>query len=200
MVFKFVILLSLSYNKNGGQYFTRNDYGVRDGKRIICKEKLRHLSAEYTQEDLLMCNDSIINIKYDEEYKVWNNFSIFYKNKVYDYSEYRVVDGSVKICNSTDYGVKNVWKLRNALLKDRMHFKSCNEPNNVFWMYRKYYAVHEYKQFTVYFVSTSQYFTRNDYGVRDGKPIICKEKLRPLSAEYTQEDLLMCNDSIINIK
>jgi hypothetical protein len=43
---------------------------VIDGTPNICKEKLRPTSSEYTQEDLLMCNDSIINIKYDDEYKV----------------------------------------------------------------------------------------------------------------------------------
>ena len=32
-----------------------------------------------------MCNDSIINIKNDDEYKVRTDFSILYKNKVYDY-------------------------------------------------------------------------------------------------------------------
>ncbi|CAB3996766.1 Hypothetical predicted protein [Paramuricea clavata] len=31
--------------------------------------------SEYTQEDLLLCNNSIINIKYDDEYKVQTDFS-----------------------------------------------------------------------------------------------------------------------------
>ena len=186
------------YYAETSQYFTRHDYGVTDGKLIICQEKLGPLSAEYTEDDLLTCNDSIINIKYDDEYEVWTNFSILYKNKVYDYTEYRVLNDGIKICNSTDNYVRNIWKLRNDWVKDRMHYNTCNEPNNVFWMYRKYYAVN--KQFTVYFVSTSQYFARNDYGVIDGEPYICEEKLRPTSTEYTKEDLLMCNDSTINIK
>ena len=73
-----------------------------DGTPNICKEKLRPTSSEYTQEDLLMCNDSIINIKYDDEYKVRTDFSILYKNMVYDYTEYRVLNDGIKICNSTD--------------------------------------------------------------------------------------------------
>ena len=181
------------------QYFTRNDYGVTDGKPHTCQEKFRPKSSEYTQEDLLMCNDSIINIKYDDEYKVWTDFSILYKNKVYDYTEYRVLNDSIKICNSTDNYGRNIWKVRNKWVKKQMHKKSCNKPiRQRSWLNRKYYTVN--KQFTVYFVATSQYFTRNDYGLRDGKPHICQEKLRPTSTEYTQEDLLMCNDSIINIK
>ena len=180
------------------QYFTRNDYGVEDGKLIICEENFRPESSEYTQEDLLMCNDSIINIKYDDEYQVRTDFLILYKNKVYDYTEYRVLNDGIKICNSTDNYVRNVWKVRNKWIKARMHEKSCNKPIRFAWFYRKYYTVS--KQFTVYFAAGSQYFTRNDYGVEDGKPYICEEQLRPTSTEYTEEDVLMCNDSIINIK
>ncbi|CAB3993513.1 Hypothetical predicted protein [Paramuricea clavata] len=180
------------------QYFTRNGYGVKDGKLHICQEKFKPVSTEYTQEDLLMCNDSIINIKYDDEYKVRNDFSILYKNKVHDYTEYRVLNDAIKICNSTDKYVQNIWELRNDWVKATMHLKSCNKTNRSFSLPRQYYTVN--KQFTLYFVATSQYFTRNGYGVEDGKPYICQEKLRPASTEYTQEDLLMCNDSIINIK
>jgi hypothetical protein len=84
------------------QYFTRNDYGVKDGSPYTCEEKFKPSSTEYTQEDLLMCNDSIINIKYDDEYKVRTDFSILYKNKVYNYTEYRVLNDGIKICDSTD--------------------------------------------------------------------------------------------------
>ena len=180
------------------QYFTRNDYGVNDGKLIICREKFKPESTEYTQEDLLMCNDSIINIKYDDEYKVRTDFSILYKNKVYDYTEYRVLNDSIKICNSTSDYVRNIWKVRNKWVKAKMHEKGCNKPIRTFWIDQKYYTVN--KQFTAYHAATSQYFTRNDYGVKDGKLYICQEKLRPTSTKYTQENLLMCNDSIINIK
>ncbi|CAB3993058.1 Hypothetical predicted protein [Paramuricea clavata] len=186
------------YDARKSQYFTKNDYGVHDGRPYICKEKLRPTSTEYTQEDLLMCNDSIINIKYDDEYKVRTDFSIFYKNKVYDYTEYRVLNDIIKICKSTDTYVKNIWKARNKWVEARMHQKSCNKPIRESWLYRKYYTVN--KEFAVYDARKSQYFTKNDYGVHDGRPYICKEKLRPTSTEYTQEDLLMCNDSIINIK
>ncbi|CAB4023182.1 Hypothetical predicted protein, partial [Paramuricea clavata] len=180
------------------QYFTRNGYGVKYAQHYVCDEKLRTTSSEYTQEDLLMCNDSIINIKYDDEYKVGTYFSILYKNKVYDYTEYRVLNESIKICNSTDNYVRNIWKLRNKWVKARMHYKSCNKPIRTYSFSRKYYTVN--KQFTVYLAATSQYFTRNDYGVKYAQHYVCDEKLRTTSTEYTKEDLLMCNNSIINIK
>ena len=186
------------YLATSSQYFTRNDYGVQDGKLYICKEKFRPISTEYTQEDLLMCNDTIINIEYDDEYKVRTDFSILYKNKVYDYTEYRVLNGGMKICNSTNNYVGNIWKVRNKWVKATMHGKSCNKPIRRSWFSRKYYTVN--KQFTLYLAPMSQYFTRHDYGVKYSKPYVCKGKLKPTSTEYTQEDLLMCNDSIINIK
>ena len=182
------------------QYFTRNDYGVTSTNStfVVCTEKLRPRATEYTQEDLLMCSDSIINIKYNDEYKVWNNFSIFYKNKMYDYTEYRVLNDGIKICNSTQAYIRNIWKVRNWWVKATMHLNSCNDPNNRFSFYKKYYAVD--KHFTVYLSTRSQYFTRNDYGVNDGEIEVCDEMLRPTTAQYTQIDLSMCNDSIINIK
>ena len=180
------------------QYFTRNDYGVQYGKPVICKETFKPKSTEYTQEDLLMCNDSIINIKYDDEYKVRTDFSILYKNKMHNYTEYRVLNDSINICNSTDNNARNIWKLRNKWVKAKIHKKSCNKPIRQSWLYQKYYTLN--KQFTVYSAAGSQYFPRNNYGVEDGKPNTCKEKFRPESSKYTQEDILMCNDSIINIK
>ena len=186
------------YLADNGQYLTRSHYAVEDGEPHLCAENLRHQSTQYTQEDLSMCNDSTINIKYDDEYKVWKNFSIFYKNKVHDYTEYRVLNDGIRICNSTDDHERKIWKLRNWWVKEEMHFESCNELNNSVVLYRKYYTLN--KQFTVYSGANSQYFTRNDYALQEGNLIICKEKLGPTSTEYTQEDLLMCNDSIITIK
>ncbi|CAB4016435.1 Hypothetical predicted protein [Paramuricea clavata] len=186
------------YSGGDGHYFTRNDYWLDDGKLTICEENNRPDSTEYTQEDLLMCNDSIIDIKYDDEYKVRTDFSILYKNKMYDYTEYRVLNDSIKICNSTNIYVRNMWKVRNKWVKAGTHQKSCNKPIREYWLYREYYIVN--KHFTVYSAGESQYFTRNEYGLEDGKPYICDEKFRPESTEYTQEDLLMCKDSIINIK
>ena len=183
------------YESGTSQYFTRHDYDVTDGKLTVCNETKRPNSFHYTNEDLLMCNDSIINIKYDDEYKVWNNFSILYKNKMYSYTEYRALNDSIMICNSTDNFVKNTWKLRNRWVMGVKQSHNCKK----IWIFNKpYYTIN--KDFTVYESGTSQYFTRRDYDVTDGKLTVCNETKRPNSFHYTNEDLLMCNDSIINIK
>ena len=101
------------YISDRSQYFTSHDYSVIDVKLYICKVKFRQRSSEYTKEDLLMCNDSIISTKYDDEHQVSNIFSLHYKKKIYSYTEYRALNDSIKICNSTDNFVKNTWKLRN---------------------------------------------------------------------------------------
>ncbi|CAB4023183.1 Hypothetical predicted protein [Paramuricea clavata] len=188
------------------QFFHQNDSSETAQRETFASLTTQHLrnrreidtKSEYTQEDLLMCKDSIINIKYDDEYKVRTDFSILYKNKVYDYTEYRVLNETTKICNSTDNYVRNIWKVRNKWVKAKMHEKSCNKPISTVRLPRKYYTVN--KQFTIYYAARSQYFTRDDYGMKDGQLSICEEKLRPTSTEYNEEDLLLCNDSIINIK
>ena len=144
------------------QYFTRHEYDVIDDLPVVCKESLKPSSYQYTKEDLLMCNDSIINIKYDDEYKVWNNLSILYKNKMYSYSEYRALNDSIKICNSTNNFVKNIWKLRNYWLMGFGQLKSCNYD----YLILSKHAFIVDKQFTVYHRRGSQYLTRHDYGVR----------------------------------
>jgi hypothetical protein len=121
-----------------------------------------------------MCNDSIINIKYDDEYKVETDFSILYKNKVYDYTEYRVLNDGIKICNSTENYVTNIWKARNKWVKRRMHLKSCNLPIDV-GIPQELYTVR--KDFSVLILRIDQVIAKYDYGVVAGKLEICKEKI-----------------------
>ena len=158
------------------QYFTRNNYGVTDGKPYIREEKFKPMamSRKNTQEDLSMCNDSIINIKYDDEYKVGTDFSILYKNKVYDYTEYRVLNDGIKICNSTDNFIRNIWKEHNQYVKAWTHFKCCNLPIEVVVIRREVYTVR--KDFSVLILPTDQVIAKYDYGVFKGYLIMCKEK------------------------
>ena len=129
------------YSASDGHYLRRNEYWVTDAKLTICKEKLRPTSSQYTQKDLLMCNNSMINIKHDDEFKVLTDLSILFKSTVYDYTEYRVLNDGIKICNSTNNYVRNIWKLRNKWVKAGMHKKSCNKPIRTSWVYRKNYTV-----------------------------------------------------------
>jgi hypothetical protein len=174
------------YWPNNGQYFKRNDYAVIDGKPFICGKKFRQISNTQPmkrrkisntkpQEDLSHCKDSIINITYDDEYKVRTNFSILYKNKVYDYTEYRVLNDGIKICNSTDNYVRNTWKERNFWVKATVHYRNCNQPIYVYRIRREFYTVR--KDFSVLILPTDQVIAKDDYGVHEGYLIICKEKL-----------------------
>jgi hypothetical protein len=163
------------YLATTGHHFTRNKYALVDGKPIMCKENLEPATTEYTQEDLQMCNDSIIHIKYDDEYKVWNDFSILYMNKVNDYTEYRVLNDGIKICNSTDDYVRSSWKLRTAWVKEQKHFKSCTYPAKNVFINKGFYTVR--KDFNVVLFPSLQVIPRNHYGVSQGKPVICLEKL-----------------------
>ena len=171
------------YPAHNSQHIIRHDYAVIDGKPNICEEQLSPESTDYTQEDLLMCNDSILNIKYDDKYKIWNNFSILYKNKMYDYTEYRVLNDGIKICNSTDNDVRNFWKLRTAWVKETRHYKSCRKPVLPYQVY--HYAV--LKDFRIHIFKPKQIISKYDYGVFEGRFVICLEKL---SIYLTKEMLI----------
>ena len=179
------------YLADNSQYLTRSHYAVINGKPHFCAENLTHQSTDYTQEDLLMCNDSIINIKYDEEYKVWNNFSIFYKNVFYDYTEYRVLNDGIKICNSTNTSIRNFWKLRNKWVKEKMHLNSCKKPiRRLHTLYHWGYIV--LKDFRVSILNTRQVIRRYDYGVSEGILTICFEKLNKKSRDLIDKIFLAC--------
>ena len=138
------------------QSFDKYEYQLYNGRLTICAEKLKPATVKSTEEDLLLCKDSLIKIKFDDEYKVWNNFSMLFKNKVYDYNKYRVLDldDGINICNSTDNYVRP--------------FKHCNWLNGLF---RNNYTL--FKNFTVFFKPTQQSFTRQNYGVYLGYFLIC---------------------------
>ncbi|CAB4031068.1 Hypothetical predicted protein [Paramuricea clavata] len=214
------------WQRDGGKNISSSENQIfhqNDSRETAKRETFASLATQHLRnrreidailERPIECTNFTFTIKYEDNYRVWNNFSMMrqsrmyryneyrvtddgLQNKVYDYTEYRVLNDGIKICNSTDNYVQNIWKVRNKWVKERIHKKSCNKPIRESWLYREYYSVN--KQFTVYSAARSQYFTKNEYGVEDGKPSTCDEKFRPESTEYTQEDLLMCNDSIINI-
>ena len=162
------------YFAANGQFYPKQNYAVENSIPYVCQRESRAITTKYTQEDLSMCNDSII-IKYHEEYKVWDDFSILYKNEVYDHTDYRVLNDSIKICNSGDNFVRSVWKLRTTWVKRERHFNSCiNSTKNVSVL-KGFYTVH--KDFKVVLFPSLQVVTKDDYGVFEGKLTICFEKL-----------------------
>ncbi|CAB4017015.1 Hypothetical predicted protein [Paramuricea clavata] len=165
------------------QSFTRQDYGVSFGYFAICSAKLS-----------LSCNDYLVEVKYGDQYNVLQNFSLFTNNKMYDYREYRLGNEDLEMCASNYSRMRTIWRARNSWEKFKDQHKCRGSVKNIY----AWYVVN--KQFTVYLPPWSQYFTRNDYGVKDGNLIVCQENFKLISKKYTQEDLLMFNDSIINIK
>ena len=103
----------------GNTYLRKNDYGVTNSKPIACKEKVGLKSIN-------PCNNSTISeIKYDE-YKLWNNFSLIYKNKMYDHTDYEILNDGIKICNNIDDYARNIWKIGNQRVKQKV-LKDCDQ-------------------------------------------------------------------------
>jgi hypothetical protein len=148
--------------KPSKQNFTREDYGVILGYFAVCSAKIR-----------LSCNDYLVRVKYGERYNVFENFSLVYNKKIYDYREYRFSHDSLEMCGSNYSRVQDIWRTRNSWQKS-LH-ASCYRS---FKLNARFYTVT--KQFVVYSADNGQYFKRNDYSVIDGTPYVCEENLRPI--------------------
>ncbi|CAB4029187.1 Hypothetical predicted protein [Paramuricea clavata] len=175
------------------QIFHENDLRETEKRETSSSLTTQHLrsrreidsKSEYTQEDLSVCNDSIISIKYDDQYKVQTDFSILYKNKVYDYTEYRVLNDSIKICNSTDNYLQKKWKERNKLVKGAMQ-RSCNKLAVYFLFSQWQYTV--LKDFRVRILATKQLITKYDYAVYKGKLMTCVTECANFTFTIKYED------------
>ena len=161
------------------QSIKKYEYMVLHGQLLICGENLKPDTPNFTRADMLLCNDSLVKIKLDEQYLVGNDFSLLFKNKVYSYTEYRVLDDSINICNSSGNYVQDSWRLRNYYVKRVRHFLSCKRgPQKKYW-----YAIYQQTQFTVSkdfsirLSVTKQVIPNYDYGVIEGKVQVCVEKL-----------------------
>ena len=152
------------------QLITKHDYGVVEGKLITCVTE---------------CANFTFTIKYEDEYRVWNNFSMMYQGRMYSYDEYRITDDGLQVCNSSDRLIKEKW--RNFIVSEKITiaFKHCNVSVDGF--YFENYTLHT--NFTVFLKPTNQNFRRQDYGVILGYFAICSAKLR-----------LSCNDELVNVK
>ena len=148
--------------KPTNQNFTREDYGVISGYFSICSAKLA-----------LNCNDFLLKVKYGEQYNVFNNFSLIYNNRKYDYREYRIHNNMIEMCASNHSTVLHIWSTRNSLEKSgllrlfRCHFRVK--------LFEQLYAVS--KLLTVYYSLTNQIITRHDYDVLDGELAVSMKSL-----------------------
>ena len=90
---------------------TKYGYGVVEGKLTTCVTE---------------CAKFIFTIKYEDKYRVRNNFSMMYQGRMYSYDEYRITDDGLQVCNSSDRLIKEKW--RNFIVSEKITtaFKHCN--------------------------------------------------------------------------
>jgi hypothetical protein len=72
------------------------------------------------------CANFTFTIKYEDEYRVWNNFSMMYRSQMYHYNEYRVTDDGLQVCNSSDPLIQQRWQNFIAREKKMTVFIHCN--------------------------------------------------------------------------
>ena len=169
------------YCKSLKEHFKHTNYVFTHAGKLayICKE---------TSNNLSLCSDYDVTIKYDERYEVWNNFSIFYKGEEYTPKKYRVTSANIKICNSSDVDI-----YRDA--KEEMK-KKCGDKEAECLDF--FYTVD--KNFTVYFAPSNQYFTRDEYALDSSFLCVCKGKMRKITtAKIQKDDETLCIGSKINI-
>ena len=162
------------------------------------KEKLRSLSGYFricSAKLTLSCNDHLVKVKYSDKYKVFNNFSLSYHKKHYDYREYRFRYRGFELCASNDSRVQGIWKTGNSLREKILKSVYCP---SIFKTIKKGYVVG--KQFNAFLAGSAQSFDKYEYRLHNGRLKICAEKLKPATVKLTKEDLLLCNDSLINVK
>ncbi|CAB4013876.1 Hypothetical predicted protein [Paramuricea clavata] len=148
------------------QLITKYDYAVYEGKLMTCVTE---------------CANFIFTIKYEDEYRVWNNFSMMYQGRMYSYDEYRITDYGLQVCNSADRVIKEKW--RNFIVSEKITiaFQDCNVSVDGF--YSENYTLH-----TNFTVLSNQVLRRQNYGVIMGYFAICSSKLT-----------LSCSDDLVKV-
>ena len=168
------------------QIFHQNDLRETAKRETFASLTTQHLRSRREIDAILEspteCANFTYTIKYEDNYRVWNNFSVTYQSRMYRYNEYRVTDDGLQVCNSSDPLIKQRWRDLIAREKEVSASKYCNVSVDAFY-YPNYTL---YRNFTVFFKPTEQSFTRQDYGVIFGYFAICSAKLS-----------LSCNDPLV---
>ncbi|CAB3981156.1 Hypothetical predicted protein [Paramuricea clavata] len=171
------------------QIFHQNDLRETAKRETFASLTTRHLRNRREIDAILErpteCANFTFTIKYEDNYRVWNNFSMMYQSRMYRYNEYRITDNGLQVCNSSDHFIKQRWRDLIAREKEVLASKYCNVSADAFY-YSNYTL---YRNFTVFFKPTEQSFTRQDYGVTFGYFSICSAKLS-----------LSCNDYLFKVK
>jgi hypothetical protein len=179
------------------QQFSRKDYSVIGSRLHVCEQLLGKVSLKLTSDDLLICNDSIIDVKHQDYFvNPRNNFAIYFKKKEYNYKDYGVTTNGVKICNSTDRDVQSSWRLRNGWLsyaRLNCNGRVLSVPSD------GTFTIMSLSDLSIYNLRSNQLFSTDEYGILKKSLIFCEESFMPDSLQLTNEDLLLCNNNIINV-
>ena len=98
-------------------------------KQLITKYDYSVLTSVFELGTLLTCwtewANFIFTIKYEDEYRVWNNFSMMYRGRMHNYNEYRITYNGLQVCNSSDRLIKEKW--RNFIVSEKITkaFRHC---------------------------------------------------------------------------
>ena len=112
------------WQNNGGKKISSLEnriFDQNDLRETAKREKFTSLTTQHLRNrreidaiseskvGLTECANFTFNIKYDDIYKVWNNFSMMYQSRMYRYNEYRVTDDGLQVCNSSDPFIQQKW-------------------------------------------------------------------------------------------
>jgi hypothetical protein len=92
------------------QIFHKNDLRETAKRETFASLTTQHLRNRREIDAILQspteCANFTSTIKYEDEYRVWNNFSMMHQSRKYRYNEYRVTDDGLQVCNSSDPRIK----------------------------------------------------------------------------------------------
>ena len=172
-----------SYNHLRGRLKQRKTFIPPTAKHRRSRREIDTTSKSTV--DPKVCANNIFTINYEENYKVWNDFSITYYGIKLHCLSYRVTDNGLQVCTSKDLVIQAKWLQLMATEKQNVASKHCNVSVDGFL--RNNYTL--FKNFTVFFKPTQQSFTWKDYGLIGGYFAICSTK-RSLS----------CNGHLVRVK
>ena len=133
-----------SYNHLRGRLKQRKTFIPPTAKHRRSRREIDTTSKSTV--DPKVCANNIFTINYEENYKVWNDFSITYYGIKLHYLSYRVTDNGLQVCTSKDLVIQAKWLQLMATEKQNVASKHCNVSVDGFL--RNNYTL--FKNFTVY--------------------------------------------------
>ena len=108
------------------QIFYQNDLKETAKRETFATHLRSRREIDAVLESPAECANFTYTIKYEDNYRVWNNFSMMHQSRMYRYNEYRVTDDGLQVCNSSDPPINQRWQDLIALEKEVLASKHCN--------------------------------------------------------------------------